>query len=290
MNWDDLRFFLALARSKTVSAAGQEIGVKHTTVARRIKMLEQALSSRLFDRLPDGYAMTHAGEKLYQHALIMEEQALTLNREIVGMDIQLQGSLKLTAAHDVLTRLIIPHLGLFKRAYPKIDLQLSSSTNLANIGTKEADIALRLTPNPPDYLIGKKVLPLGMGLYASGKYLKRNLEIEQLILWSLKDKQSDWVKQHFRNAKINLLVNDVTTMAACAVQHMGIARLPCYIADSYPTLRRLNLEIKPSTWGVWILNHIDMRETARVRACREFLINIIEQQSALILGTESRYN
>ena len=71
MNWDDLRYFLSLARAKTLTAAGQDIGVKHTTVARRIKLLEQALSSRLFDRLPDGYAMTNAGEKLYQHALIM---------------------------------------------------------------------------------------------------------------------------------------------------------------------------------------------------------------------------
>jgi len=289
MNWDDLRYFLSLARAKTVSGAGQELGVKHTTVARRIKALEQALGSRLFDRLPNGYAMTHAGEKLYEHALIMEEQSLELSREIVGLDTQLQGSLKLTAAHDVLTRLVIPHLGLFKRAYPKIELQLSSSTNLVNIGTKEADIALRLTPKPPDYLIGKKVLTLGMGLYASSKYLKKNPEIDQLILWSLKDKQSEWVKQHFPKAEINILVNDVTTMAACAAQHMGIARLPCYIADSYPTLRRLSLEMKPSTWGVWILSHVDMRETARVRACREFLINIIEQQKPLIFGTESRF-
>ena len=288
MNWDDLRYFLSLSRAKTVSGAGKTLGVKHTTVSRRIKALEQTLGSRLFDRLSNGYAMTQAGEKLYEHALIMEEQAFELNREIVGLDTQLQGSLKLTAAHDVLTRLIIPHLGLFKRAYPKIDLQLSSSTDLANIGTKEADIALRLTPNPPDYLIGKKVLPLGMGLYASNKYLKKNLKIDQLILWSPKDKQSEWVKQYFPKANINLLVNDVTTMTSCTVQHMGIARLPCYIADTYPTLYRLPLEIKPSTWGVWVLSHVDMRETARVRACREFLINIIEQQQALILGTDSR--
>lgn len=288
MNWDDLRYFLSLSRNRTASGAGKELGVKHTTVARRIQALEQALGSRLFDRLANGYAMTHAGEKLYEHALIMEEQALELDREIFGLDTQLQGSLKLTAAHDVLTRLIIPHLGSFKRAYPKIKLQLSSSTDLANLGAREADIALRLTPHPPEHLIGKKVLPLGMGLYASNEYLKMKMEIDHLILWSPNDKQPDWVKQHFPKAKINLLVNDVTTMAECAVQHMGIARLPCYIADSFPTLRRLPLKIKLSSWGVWVLSHVDMRETARVRACREFLIHIIEQQKALILGTESR--
>ena len=118
MNWDDLRYFLALARARTVSAAGRDLAVKHTTVARRIKALEQGLGTRLFDHLADGYAMTLAGENLYKHALIMEEQAQAVDRQVFGLDAQLQGSLKLTASYDVMARLIVPQLGLFKRAYP----------------------------------------------------------------------------------------------------------------------------------------------------------------------------
>ena len=91
-----------------MSAAGRELKVRHTTVARRIKALEQGLGTRLFDHLADGYAMTPAGENLYQNVLVMEEQAQTVDRQVFGLDAQLQGSLKLTAAHDVFNRLVIP--------------------------------------------------------------------------------------------------------------------------------------------------------------------------------------
>ena len=101
LNWDDLRFFLALARTRTVSAAGRELEVKHTTVSRRIKALEQGLGTRLFDHLPDGYALTPAGENLFQNALLMEEQAQAVGRQVFGLDEQLEGHLVLTAAHDV---------------------------------------------------------------------------------------------------------------------------------------------------------------------------------------------
>ena len=289
MNWDDLRYFLALARARTVSGAGRDLAVKHTTVARRIKALEQGLGTRLFDHLSDGYAMTLAGENLYQHALVMEEQAQAVDRQVFGLDAQMQGSLKLTASYDVLGRLVIPHLGLFKRAYPYIDLQLMGSTGLSDLSARQADIALRLTPKPPDYLIGKKVLPLRHGIYASAKYLKKNPKPDQVILWNDESEHPEWVKQHFPNAEASIRVDDVTTMLACASNHMGLARIPCYIGESVSNLYRLDLPLTPSTWGVWVLSHVDLRATARVRACREFLIDIIEQQRSLVEGLDSRY-
>ena len=108
LNWDDLRFFLALARQGSVSGAGRVLQVKHTTVARRISALEAQLGSRLFDRLPGGYAMTQVAENLYPHALAMEETVQAADREVFGMDAQLSGILKLTASHDVFSRLILP--------------------------------------------------------------------------------------------------------------------------------------------------------------------------------------
>lgn len=289
MNWDDLRYFLALARARTVSAAGRELAVKHTTVARRIKALEQGLGSRLFDHLADGYAMTTAGENLYQHALIMEEQAQAVDRQVFGLDTQLRGNLKLTASYDVLSRLVIPQLGLFNRAYPDINLQLLGSTGLADLAARQADIALRLTPKPPDYLIGKKVLPLRHGIYASAKYLETKSNPDKIILWNDETEVPKWVQQHFPNAEVSIRCDDVTAMQTCVSNHMGLARMPCYIAETVNGLYRLDLPLTPSTWGVWVLSHVDLRATARVRACREFLIDIIEQQKNLIEGLESRY-
>ena len=289
MNWDDLRYFLALARARTMSATGRDLAVKHTTVARRIKALEQSLGTRLFDHLSDGYAMTLAGENLYQHALVMEEQAQAVDREVFGLDVQLKGGLKLTASYDVLSRLVVPHLNLFKRAYPGIDLQLMGSSDLSDLAARQADIALRLTPKPPDYLIGKKVLPLRHGIYASAKYLKKNPKPDQVVLWNDETEHPEWVKQHFPNAVVSARADDITTVLACITNDMGLARVPCYIGESVSNLYRLDLQLAPSTWGVWVLSHVDLRATARVRACREFLTGIIEQQRTLVEGLESRY-
>lgn len=84
-------------------------------------------------------------------------------------------------------------------------------------------------------------------------------------------------------------VTEIMTMMEAVKNHLGVARMPCYVGDAEPGLRRLDLALTPSNWGVWVLSHIDLRSTARVRVCREFLIDIIEQQRSLIQGQASRY-
>ncbi len=289
MNWDDLRFFLALAREGTVSGAGRVLAVKHTTVARRITALEIQLGSRLFDRLPSGYAMTQVAENLYPHALSMEETVQAADREVFGMDTQLRGPLRLTASYDVFTRLITPKLHQFTEQYPGINLELSSSTNLADLASRQADVALRLTPKPPGYLIGREILPLRHGVYASSKYLKEKRTSEKLILWAHDHDMPEWVNDHFSGARVVARTSEIMTMMDAVKNHMGLARLPCYVADAESSLRRIDVSLTPSTWGVWVLSHVDLRSTARVRVCKEFLIDIIQQQRDLIEGLASKY-
>lgn len=290
MNWDDFRFFLALARARTVSGAGRDLAVKHTTVARRISALEAKLATRLFERSTDGYVMTQAGENLYEHAALIEEQVQAADREVFGLDTQLQGELTLTGAQVTLNRLVIPHLDKFHELYPGIELQLSATVELEDLAARQADIALRLTPKPPDYLVGKKLLPLNQGIYGSSTYLNKHSKPQHIILWNDELEWPDWAKQHFADAKVVLRTNDVTSLLACVRNHMGLAQLPCYIGDSVTELRRLDLSLAPSDWSIWVLSHVDLRATARVRVCREFLIDIIQQQSRLIEGRDSRYH
>jgi len=289
MNWDDLRFFLALSREGTVSGAGRVLKVKHTTVARRITALEEKLGSRLFDRTAHGYTMTQVAENLYPHALSMEELAQAADREVFGMDAQLSGTLKLTASYDVFTRLITPKLHQFTDKYPGIDVELSSSTNLADLVSRQADIALRLTPKPPEYLIGREIVPVRHGVYASTRYLKKKRNTERLVLWEHDRSMPEWINDHFSTARTVVRTNEIMTMMEAVKNHMGIARMPCYVADAEPTLRRIDVALTPSNWGVWVLSHVDLRSTARIRVCREFLIDIIEQQRSLIEGSASKY-
>ncbi len=289
MNWDDMRFFLALCREGSLTGAGRSLGVNHTTVARRISALEDDLGTRLFDHYRDGYDMTQAAENMYEHARRMEEITQAIDRDLFGQDAELKGPLKLTVAHDVAERLVIPWLPEFRDTYPRIDLDVLTTTGLVDLAAREADIALRLTAKPPDYLIGREVLPMRHGVYGSPDCVVKLDEKVEVILFRGDPEQPEWVRQHFPGAEIAMRVDDVGTMALAVANHMGLARLPCYVGDTEGAIRRLDLKLTPSTWGIWILSHVDLRSTARVRVAREFLIDVIEKQRDLVLGERSRY-
>jgi DNA-binding transcriptional LysR family regulator len=290
LNWDDLRFFLTLARENRLSAAGRVLGVKHTTVARRITALEARLGARLFDHSADGYNMNQAGENLYQHALVMEERALAVNREIVGMDAQLAGPLKLTAPANLMSLMIVPAMRRLQEAYPGIEVELIGTTGLLDLAARQADIALRFTPAPPDYLIGRKVLSMQHGVYASEEYLRHPRDRHQVILWDGDTVSPPWMEQHFPDARLALRVDEISVMVTALNHHYGLARIPCLVGDSEPSLRRIDVTLEPSTWGLWVLSHVDLRATARVRVCREFLIEMLLEQRDLIEGRNSRYS
>ena len=289
MNWDDLRFFLALSRERSLSGAGRAIGVQHSTVARRIAVLEEGLGTRLFDHMPDGYVMTQAAENLFEHAVAMEALVQKVDREVFGQDAELAGPLKLTVGHDQANLLILPKLKLFTAAFPQIDLQLLTTTALVDLAAREADIAIRLTPKPPDYLVGREIMRLRHGIYGTSRTLRKLSDPINVILFRGDVEQPPWVRENFPNARTVLRVDDVSSMAVATRNHIGLARMPCYIGDSDAALRRLDVPLTPSEWGVWILSHVDLRATARVRVCREFLEDIIEQQRPLIQGEKSRY-
>jgi len=195
----------------------------------------------------------------------------------------------LAASYDVFTRLLTPHLHAFADRYPAIELELVSSTGLVDLGNRQADLAVRLSPKPPEYLVGREVAKLGHGVYASKKYLSKKRSEAHLILWQHEKSQPEWMLDHFADGRVVLRATEIMTMMEAVKNDFGIARMPCYVGDAEPSLRRLDLSLTPSKWGVWVLSHPDLRTTSRVRACREFLIESIEQQRSLIQGLESRY-
>ena len=289
MNWDDIRYFLALCREGSVSQAGKVLGVNHTTVARRITAFEDKLGTRLFDRTRDGYAMTQAAENMYDKALDMESYALAIDRAMFGQDAELSGALTLTAPYDFANRIIAPALPKFRKQYPCIELDLLTTTGLVDLAAREADIAVRMTAKPPEYLVGRKLLPLRHGVYGAPKYLASMPEQADVILFRSDPVMPEWVEQHYPKANVVLKTDNLTTMRAAVAAGLGLARMPCYEADSKSGIRRVDLPLTPSTWGVWILSHVDLRSTARVRVCREFLVEIILNKTELILGNKSRY-
>jgi DNA-binding transcriptional LysR family regulator len=288
MEWSDIKYYLAVMREGSVTQAGKSLGVNHTTVSRRITAFEKKLNVRLFDRLPTGYKATDAADKIFNHALQMEESALSIDREILGGDHELRGSLRLAIETYVASRLLFPYLAEFRRRYPFIELIIKSSSDLSNLNFREADIAIRLTPSPPENLVGKKICMMGHGIYASKSYLENFREIKHsivdLVLWGSEQEKPAWSKAPFSGSKVAVRVDTAGNMLAAIEGGLGLARLPCYLAEGEETIRRLPIALTPSNWGLWVLSHPDLRDTARVRVCREFLYDIFERQRDVIEG------
>ena len=185
--------------------------------------------------------------------------------------------------------MIIPWLRTFCETYPHIELQLLATSDLVDLAARQADIALRMTAKPPEYLVGREVMPLQHGIYGTTRTLRRRAGPTDVILFRGEGDQPQWVVDNFADTRVALRVDDVSSMVAATRNHLGLSRLPCYVGDSDRGLRRLAANLEPSDWGVWILSHVDLRATARVRVCREFLLDIIERQRPLIQGTESKF-
>lgn len=157
LNWDDLKFFIAVSRTGSVRAAGQELGVNHATVSRRINNFEQSLGERLFDRTPSGYVRTRLGDEIYLEAAYLEDRLRSVERKLVGSDDNLQGEIRVTMPDLLGQHLLMEGIGEFSSNYPNIDLHLLGTNAYLNLANREADVAFRICDEPSEYLIGRKL-------------------------------------------------------------------------------------------------------------------------------------
>jgi DNA-binding transcriptional LysR family regulator len=165
--WEDLRYFLAVAQAGNLSAAARSLGVNHATVFRRISSLEKNLGVRLFDRFPDGYVLTAAGEEMVNSVSRIDERITSLSFRISGHDHRLTGTLRVSTTDSLGFILLQPHLYQFHQKYPQIRLELITNNEFFNLTRRHADVAIRPTRSPPEGLVGRKVCVFPWGVYAS---------------------------------------------------------------------------------------------------------------------------
>jgi len=288
-NWDDIRYFLAVARCGNLTAAAKELGVNHSTVSRRIQALESQHGVRLFERLPSGYEMNIAASSIYELALDLEAKNQQVHRHLFGQDNRLQGEINLTMPHDIFDYCLSNDLSEFKLLQPDILLNLFVSKGVRNLAAREADVAIRLTPEPPEYLIGRKIASLQHGIYAN-----TNMELTgqvPIIVWSGEKTVPLWAKEFFPKARVAMRVDDLYTMYSAVKAGVGVARMPCYLPDTIQSLSilRLPFELPISKWGIWILSHADLRNTAKVKCCRDFISERLMQRKSLFEGKNSHF-
>lgn len=289
MNWDDVRLFLAVARTGSVSGAGERLGMHHTNVARRMRAFEEGLGARLFHRSKAGYRLTTAGEGLLAHAEDMEARALAIDRSLAGLDTALSGRVTVTANQDLLDILITPHIAAFHARHPGICLDLLATSRQVSQDAGEADLALRLTANPEPHLIGRRLSTMAMGVYCSPAYQPRSVEGLKVVAYSQEQGLPPWVRGVAPDAVVTFRGNSLRTTRAALRAGLGVATMPCFYGDADPTLRRIDLPLQGPEWGIWLLVHADLRTNARVAACRAWLLEILAEQRGLLAGAQSRW-
>lgn len=283
-NWDDLRFFLAVARTGSISAAAEKLAVNQSTVSRRISGLEAEMNVRLFERLTTGYRLTAEGEEMLRRAMRIENEAVAIEHEVMGKNVELKGSLRVTASLTVASFVLMPILKEFNAAHPNIELRLDLSDNLYNLTQREADVALRVTPEPvPDNLIGRELGKITLAVYGEKHYLNRYLRStkRQPLRWigeDTNDPRPAWLHKHTDPLELVMRTNNVLATAAAIRHGLGVGRLPTFVGDVLPELRRFEDAPELPKRSLWLLTHPDLRRMNRVRAFNAFLTERVPEQ------------
>ncbi len=274
MDWDDLRYVLAISRDQTLSRASISLGVTHTTVGRRLRTVEQALGVRLFDRTPDGFTPTAAGQDIAQVAERLEGEVLSLEGRVLGRDAQLQGTLRVSTL-DLLFRCHHAAFSSFMARYPSIELTVTSTDEEVSLTRREADVALRMTNAPPEHLVGRKLGRVEFAVFASRALVER-VGVDapyDAFPWLHWDERlnmrwlDQWLAKHAPKATIAMRVGPGTPMLRQAIlAGIGVHFLAEFEGASDPELRRIG-PIDPSFGrDLWLLTLPDLRHTNRIRA------------------------
>ncbi|MCG8422202.1 MAG: LysR family transcriptional regulator [Proteobacteria bacterium] len=282
MNWDDVRYFLAIARAGSYVGAADELGVSHTTVSRRIQAFEGSLGARLVERLPDGLGLTAAGERMLQAAQSSEREFLAAERQIAGRDTRLFGSLRVTVPYLLADHLLMRHFAAFAAVHPDIELQIIAAPTLVSLTRREADVAIRVTNQPPESAVGRRVAVLCWALYVSETLHRtcRDNAVPVPFIGLDDDAQvPDWYAECFPGARLRARVNDHALLVEAVRAGMGAAVLARFVGDREPGLRRV-MDLPDRDVGLWLLTHAEIRSAARVRVFLDTMHEVLAKELA----------
>ncbi|MFO1326252.1 MAG: LysR family transcriptional regulator [Rubrivivax sp.] len=287
LDWSDLRYALAVGRQGSPGAAARELGVNATTVQRRLDALEQRLGARLFERARRGYQPTEAGALLLEQARRMAELADEIERGVFGRDRELGGLLRVATAFVVMEHLLPQPLAEFARRYPGIEVEVVENAALADLTRRgddgaadvrrEADVALRLSPQVAEHLVGRQVGLTHCRVYArrGAPGLPQSVQpLAQLLRdapWIAFERDrvqrvyDRWMREHLPPQQVRVRVDIFNAVAAMLHTGIGVGILPTFMEAAHPALVAVSEPIPELSVPVWMLTHPELRQTARVR-------------------------
>lgn len=291
IDWDDVRYFLAISREGSVRAAAERLKVNHSTVLRRIAQLEHRLGAYLFEKLPSGYRLTDAGEGVLEFAVQMEASSNQLETRVFGRDQGVGGLLRVTLPPPLATHLLMPDFADFARLHPEIEMEILSIDSPVNLTNREADVAIRVVYDrdtlPPN-LHGLKGPELFGGVCISRDLLAAwRAGAPDRIRWVVRnwDGVSDWARSgEIPAAEGPFRATDAVAQLLAVRQGLGMAALSCFVGDGDPLLARVPGTSLRMFGTLWLLTHGETRKTKRVRLFMEFISRRLAAYGPLLAG------
>lgn len=285
LQWDDLRVFLAVHRTRGHAGAARQLKVAATTVGRRLRALERGVGARLFTRTPEGLAPTAAARSLLVRAERMEAEANEAERELSGADARATGTVRLTCGDGFATFVLCPALPEFLAAHPGLTLELRAEPRALDLTRGEADVALRNFRPRERSLVARRLGLERTGLFASSRYLERrgaprtaaDLAAHDLVLY---DRDFDrmasqaWFRDLGGGARVAVRAGNTVTLHGACAAGAGIALLSLPLVRD-PSLVRVLPALAPKPFELWAVTHGELRAAARVAVLLRWLEGLV---------------
>jgi len=293
VDWDDVRVFLAVARTGQILAASKRLGINHATLSRRVTALEETLKTRLLVRRPNGCELTAEGEVFLAAAERMETEMLAAQSQIGRIDTAIAGTVRVGAPDGFGVSFLAPRLGRLTARYPELKLQLVPVPRSFSLSQREADIAITIERPEQGRLVSSKLTDYTLGLYASADYLaghgtpktvdelknhRRIGYVEDLIFTP----SLNFSAEIMRSWDASFEISSATGQTEAVRSSAGIGILHNYIARQYPELVRL-LPATTIHRAYWTTYHESARELMRVRTVVSFLQELVTAEHQIFV-------
>lgn len=274
--WSDFQVVLEVARHKSVAKACEPLALSHVTLLRKLEAIETRLKARLFERVRGRYTLTDAGTVVVDAATGIEPLARTAEMQVLGQDMRPSGLVRVTAAGIVIDHLLAPVLSQFGTAFPEVIIELVTSREHTSLVRREADVAIRVSDQAPDWLVGRKLGLVDFGIYG----LKRpglKPQRRPLADWlpqrrwigferdARELKFDRWLSTQVPEASVVLRVDGFSQALTMVRAGLGIALLPTFLEHSCPELQALSDPIPALRTPLWLLTHQELRDTMRIQ-------------------------
>jgi len=293
LSWDEFRLVKSIADARSLVGAAERLGVNQSTVFRRLAALEAAVGARLFDRSRAGYEPTSAGEDMIALAATMAESITEFERRVAGRDVKPTGELSVTVPISIGLHFMPAIVAQFQASNPGVVVELILADEALDLSRRGADVAVRLTNDPPETLVGRRICTAQWRLYRRRGIAAEPgaAAIEAIPFIGYVDSLGPasnrrWIEANVDSGRVVAKANSAHCMLELALQGTGAALLPCFLGDRNPDLVRVGYALPELDAGLWTLTHADLRRAARVRAFMDFAAAELLKQRRAIEGEE----